>query len=394
MFLVDWLQFTLHSTALPEVYDLIGIPETDFVDMPTGRYSYAARKSCGGISIMYQGRDGMGIHVEFEGQGCRQYETYYDVPWEVLFARIVDAGGDFSRLDLAIDEHRFGNDKPYWQVKQLVRKTKQGHARSKFRTANRIEKINMGDGSSGGDTIYFGSAQSDIQFRAYQKDLERLGAGFDLLEGLTTWNRFEVQLADVRARNAVLACLEGRTADHLVNGIIRQYLNFCNPGGDSNKARWPVCSWWDDYLGDAVKLRLAEKAPDKTIERKKEWIDRQVSPTLAEIWVAEGSPGLEWLGEYINRGLDRMTDQQWARADNYAAAQRRERTEREEQRQERRQAQLRVLEKQLERNRQKFRLAEIERANERLAKSLERRLKVLAEQNKEELREQLSDVSR
>ncbi|MFD2334700.1 replication initiation factor domain-containing protein [Cohnella sp. GCM10020058] len=377
IFLVDWLQFTLHRTELPHVFDLIGIPEQDFMDMPTGRYSYAARKTCGSISVMYGGREGMGIHVEFEGQGCRQYETYYDVPWEVLFERIAHERGDYSRLDLAIDELRYDGQDPYWTVKKLIRKSKDGATRSKFKTAHRIEKIKLGDGSSAGDTIYFGSAQSDIQFRAYQKDLERLGAGYDLVEGLSCWNRFEVQLRDNRAAAAARSVLEGRTADHLINGIIRNYLSFCLKTEDSNKSRWPICDWWLDYLGDAEKLRLAEKAPDKTIERKKEWIDKQVLPTLAEIWVAEGKPGEDWFADLLTDGMDRMTEQQWDRAEMYRARWTQEQSVRFEQRKERREEQRALFEKRMVRYRQGLEDKRRAESDRKLQRSLDKRMDAL-----------------
>lgn len=326
VFLVDWLQFTLKETPLKQVYDLIGIPESDFKDMPTGMYSYKSRKACGSIWIMYDGRHDMGIHIQMSGQGCREYESHYTVPWEVLFDRLQEANADYSRLDLSIDEFRYNNEKPTFTIRQLIRLAKQGRVRTKFKSGKRVESFNFGDGTSTGDTLYAGSPLSDVQMRFYEKNKERENEGKQLEEHLTTWNRTEIQLCDRRAHNAIQACLAGLIADHLINGILRNYINFCEKSSDTNKARWPVAKFWLDFLGAAEKLRLAEKAPDKTIESKQRWLEKQVRPTFAEVWVAEGSPGEDWFIDLLNDGMERMSESQWLRAEMYQEMQEKEKS--------------------------------------------------------------------
>lgn len=366
--LIDWLQFTIktvpanviingeettlqRSPELEDIYRLLDIPETEWREMPTGLYGYRKQMICGDIRILYEGRGDMGMHVQLSGQGCREFESFYDGDWFGLMARIAEARGVITRIDLACDEIRYDGEKPYFTVRQIVKKTKTGECRSKFRTAHRIEKIKIVDGSSDGNTIYFGSAQSDIQVRLYEKNFERVNAGKELEERLTTWNRFEIQLYDARAQMAMMKLLEGIPCGNLIMGILGNYLNFVDKQEDSNKARWPICEWWTDYLQNVEKLRLALTAPDKTIDQKREWIDRQVNPTLAEVWYALGGPDMEYFVEMINDGLERMTEAQWLRAMEYRERMAHEAAETKERREKRYTEQLNERMKQVERYR-------------------------------------------
>lgn len=314
--LVDWVQFTLRHKELDDgikqldvndVCQLLGIGREEFFEAPGGLHGYTKQLLAGDIRILYAGAANMGIHVHMSGQGCREYETYYGADWETLFERVINEyGGAFTRLDLAIDEIRYNDERPYWTVPQLIRKTKKAECRSKFRTAHRMEKIRITDGSSDGHTIYYGSVKSDIQARVYQKDKERANAGKELEEHLTTWNRLELQLSDDRATDTARAIISGRSSGDIVFGLLRNYLNFVQPNGDSNRGRWPICEWWLEYLQDAERLSLCKRAPDKTIEQKQEWFDRQILPSFAELWAAAGSPGEDYFVDLIERGLENM----------------------------------------------------------------------------------------
>ncbi|SFF49449.1 phage replication initiation protein [Paenibacillus algorifonticola] len=340
--LVDWASFTLKGLTLTQVFELIGIPESEFVDLPRGLHFYAKQKICGDIRVLWESTTGMdlGIHVQMSGQGCREYETFYNGDWYELFAKVINNGGKFSRFDLAADEFRYNGEKPYYTVNQLIRKVKRGEARSKWKNLNRMEKIRISDGLSQGDTAYFGSALSDIQLRVYEKNKERENAGKQLEEHLTVWNRAELELKDDRAQDAVAALLYGDDGGLIFFRLVKNYLNFVDRGCDSNKARWPVCDWWLDYLGEVERLQLSRQAPDKTIEQKEDWVNRQVNPTLAEIWYAHGSPGPEMLWDMISDGLERMTDAQVARATDFQNRKRKEAGEHLQRRIERRAMQL------------------------------------------------------
>lgn len=361
--LVDWLSCTIKTMEVTDsegrihrqdvtlsfLYLLLGIPESEWIEMPRGLHGYHHQKACGDIRILYGGTGDMGMHIQMSGQGCRQWETYWGQSWETLFGRLWDAEANFSRLDIAVDDIRYGDDKPYFKVADLIRRTKRGLCRSKWRKAMRQETIKVGDGSSNGHTIYYGSNQSLLQLRIYEKNKERQNAGHELEEDLSCWNRIELQLSDDRAQTAVHWVLKGMSGGELMFGILSQYINFTDNNGDENKARWPISQFWLDFLGDALKLKLAAKAPDKTIPSKQAWIQEQVEATIAEVWYATGGRGEEAFVEMLERGLDRMSETQWMRAEAF-------RSEMEFQTQD-------TLEKRRERKERYLETREVETAN-------------------------------
>ncbi|MND45556.1 Replication initiation factor [compost metagenome] len=315
--LIDWLGVTLKTQNVRQVMELIGIPETEFIEMPRGLHGYHSQLACGDIRILHEGKADMGIHVQFSGQGCRQWENYWGASWEQLLENLYHAGANFSRLDLAVDDIRYNDEEPYFRVPDIISRAKNGTCRSKFRKGRREESFSLGDGSSDGDTIYFGRSSSDLQVRIYEKNYERKNEGFDLHDNLTAWNRVELQLRDQRALDAVELILKGNESGNIIFGLLSNYINFCDPNGDSNKSRWPISQFWLDFLNDAEKLKLAKKAPDKTIPRKQAWLNNQVLPTLAEVWWATGSGGSEYFVDMINEGLEKMTEAQWFRANQF-----------------------------------------------------------------------------
>ena len=225
--LLDWMQFTIpHPFTLDDIYDLLKIPKDEFKDMPRGLYSYTKQRAAGDIRIMFEGRSDMGIHVQLSGDGCRQYETYYDSDWYALMLRIMEANGKFTRLDIAVDDIRYKDDPAYFTLRQLIAKVKRNECKSKFKTARRVETLTISGGKSKGQTIYFGSSVSDIQVRAYEKDFERIHAGKELEEGLTAWNRVELELHNERADNTVLAMLTGYQPGEIAFGILSHYMDF------------------------------------------------------------------------------------------------------------------------------------------------------------------------
>jgi phage replication initiation protein len=327
--LIDWCAFTIPPDAVADdsgrlvtpddVCELLKMPGGDWVEMPRGLNGYSKQRACGDIKILYAGQANMGIHVMMTGQGCRQFETYYgELTWEQLFYRVKEVGGKFARIDLAVDDIRYNGDPPYWTVRQLVRKIKRNECRSKFKTGLRLEGLNLGTGESTGDTLYAGSPQSMIKIRIYEKDCERAKAGMMLEEDLTAWNRLELELKDDRAGAAVDWLQKGLNAGQIAVGVLAHYVDMVDKqADDDNKARWPRSKFWSEYLDAVAPLPLAPRAPDRTIDSKREWLERQMAPTLAQVMYAGGSFTLDDFVELIEQGWERMSEAQWSLADKY-----------------------------------------------------------------------------
>lgn len=326
--LIDWCAFTIPPDAVADstgrlvtpddVCELLKMPAGEWIEMPRGLNGYSKQRACGDIRILYAGQANMGIHVMMSGQGCRQFETYYELTWEQLMYRVREVGGKWARLDLAVDDIRYNGEKPYWSVRQLVRKIKRNECRSKFKTGLRLEGLNLGTGESTGDTLYAGSPQSMIKVRIYEKDCERVKAGMMLEDDLTAWNRLELELKDDRADSAVRFLLEGLQAGEIAVGILAHYVDMVDrQADDDNKARWPRSAFWQSYLDSIGKLRLAARAPDRTIDSKRAWLERQMAPTLSQVLYAGGSFDLDDIVALIEQGWERMTEAQWEQAERY-----------------------------------------------------------------------------
>ena len=159
--LVDSVKFTFpYSTDLNLAYEVLGIPEDDFMDMPFGLYRYTKQRACGAVAFYTRGIDArMGVHVQISGEGCREYETHWcnfdRDTWICLFDRVISCNGTFSRLDLAIDEFRYSGEQPFFTIGSLIARVKRNMCKSKFKTVRVIQKIRIEGGENLGNTIYF-----------------------------------------------------------------------------------------------------------------------------------------------------------------------------------------------------------------------------------------------
>jgi phage replication initiation protein len=298
---VDWLQATLFHTSNPyEVIGLLALNDEDFQALETGKYGYPFQLRFHHIAIYY-GPGKEHCHLEMTGQGCRQYEQLQKFEWSVLFSLLLELKSNITRLDLAIDDF-----KGYFKVATLYRKLKSGHARSKFKSFRYMVAAKIASKEITGQTVYLGSPQSKLMFRFYDKLAERLSKNFEIEDGLTCWNRTELQLRDARAQAAAtLIATEKYNLGDMVSGILKNYINFLNPTKDSNKARWPVAKFWDKFLGDVAPLTLTEKAPDRTLEQVKSWYDKNMTPTFAMLYDAFGDdPDLFY--NWIKEGYSKM----------------------------------------------------------------------------------------
>lgn len=317
---VDWLQVTLHSVTVEQlITDILGLENEEFSGFRKGKYGYKGSLHFGNIGIYFNGNEDMGIHLELSGQGCREYEALELYTWKQLFQILIDHEANFTRLDVAIDDF-----KGYFNIKGLVRKIKNRELISKFKNAIRIENIDIETGESKGNTIYYGGASSRIQIRMYEKDHERTMKGFDLEEDLTAWNRTEIQARNERAQK--IAGLIAEREDNemeigkVVSGILKYYMRFVVKGEDENRSRWKTAPFWLKFIGDVEALKLTEVAPDRTVEKTVNWIDKQVSPSLAILFEAfEGD--MELLKHFIVDGSKRLKEQDYAMIERFKAEQ-------------------------------------------------------------------------
>lgn len=300
--LVDWVSATFSSDTPPErLADALGLPFYLFVQMDRGNFGYRKQYRFGHIAIYFDGNPGMGIHLEMSGQGCREFEKLSKHNWDYLFQYILYYG-HFTRLDVAIDDF-----KGYFTIAKIVDNVRKGLCSSRFKKAITIESNHISDGRSAGQTVYFGSPSSRIKVRFYDKLNERKQAGKEIEPGIEFWNRTEIELRDERADMMANEILNSHYLGDTITSVLKNYITFKHRGKDSNKSRWPNAQWWQTFLGDVEKLKLTHVAPDRTVTRIKNWIDKQTPRSLAVLFRSLGED-YYFLQELIEKGLEQLTD--------------------------------------------------------------------------------------
>lgn len=331
---MDWVQVTLQTVqddtikdgeklivtklAIAKIYDLLGLTADHFKKDEGGLYGYRKSKVFQHIRIMYDHPAVPGFHVQLSGQGCREFESYSEKDWTQFIYECIELGGKFVRLDTAIDDIVREDEKLYFSMDKLYRKVKEGAVTSLFKKGKKVESFLIEDGSSLGETLYFGSASSDVQIRFYEKDYERIEAGEELLEGIKGWNRTEIQLRRERAHIMATHLLENPdTYISVITGVLRNYINFrVKSLTESNKSKWDVCEWWLDFLQDSERLKLTLIAPDATVEKTQSWLYKQVTPAFA-MWFYANNSNMELVHDMLLDGLERMTESQEQLAHEY-----------------------------------------------------------------------------
>lgn len=286
--LIDWCSFTVSEEfGLWSVLDMMSMEEDDFIEMPKGGLGYKTMKRNGNISIFTDGKEGMGIHVQMTGQGCREFETcfrkdlFFDHSrlWKQLISRVFTVGGHFTRLDVALDDR-----KGFFSLDVAQDKMRRREVRTRFKKGSSTESYKFSDQpAQDGKTIYFGSPKSNIKVRIYDKAAQK---GVD-----GVWIRTELECRDNRANVLAHHLMGSKELGAIAAGVLKNYVAFVEPSGDSNKSRWSVTPWWSNFLGEIERIKLSGQKVERTIEQVKDWVKKQVAPSLALLFK-------HWSGDY------------------------------------------------------------------------------------------------
>lgn len=269
--LIDWVEWTEHEVSVEAVCTSVG---EDWIEGERGALGYRrSRISAGKVVVLYDGQPRMGVHVRVSGSACRALEASgFVTDWSPFLSSLLVGGRSITRLDVALDD-RTGRV----TVERCYAALKVGCLVRKFRTASALEIVDGGGGTES-RTLYFGSRQSALCARIYDKALERGEAG--------PWTRVELQARDDRgvalARLLVVQDLPERA--RALGGLLLYYLDFKTAGRDSNRSRWVTASWWSEFVRTSVKRKLAlDPKPPPTAEEAIAALVRQYGPLLAAL---------------------------------------------------------------------------------------------------------------
>lgn len=306
---VDWIAFTVldESATVQSVIEMLGFEPTMFTSAPRGANGYRSMLNLDGysLSILYDGKPDMGIHVNISGSAVpHAISTYYetkisDNPFDdestftvsdfgetalTCFLKDISNVAKFSRIDIAVDDmcHPV-----FFTISDIVDSLSAGCFVSKFRhyTNHVCRSISNPDELIGG-TIYFGSSSSDVRLRVYDKCLEqnsKHGSGTCSHD----WIRWEFQLRNERAISFVRLLEHGIPFSEAVVGIFNNYLRLVI-NDNTNRTRCTTDPRWVAFLGSLQKIRLTVKQEPKTLQDKRNWIVSQVLPTLTGVIIADG----------------------------------------------------------------------------------------------------------
>jgi hypothetical protein len=261
----------------------------------------------GGVEWLGRGWRGyseLGIHFEVSSRALAVLagasDFWADLPGAV--AVVLALGGHFTRVDVALDDREGLLD-----MGTMLEHLKSCWFTTRWRDWDREQKFKASTGVCKKNMLTFGSRRSDAYLRVYNKALERIEAGED---DPGHWVRVELELKRSRA-DAVAHLYANREEGAFfaeLAGVVRGYIEFKEPnGGDSNRRRWPVAGWWLRFLEGAEKARLTvREAVKRTVDHVREWIAKQVAPSLAVVVEYMGEPdALHWLGAEARDGRRR-----------------------------------------------------------------------------------------
>lgn len=284
--LIDWCQITVKDVDLFTVItDILKIP-LSLMELQNKGKGIAGHELVAGFdNIKILKPTGKmqynGFQILMSGSGCRNYENFLVInkeTWFDFFARVCQYHVNFPRIDLAIDDH-----KPYLNIPELIRLTKQGLISSQLRnySENASGELSESIPVHKGNTLYLGSSNSDFRIVFYEKgyeQVEKFGKELD-----RNWNRYELRFRQERANKVVQELIARRDvaeiAMSVLNGKIR-FLEQPENKSTSRKRLYPTYPPWKLFMQDIEKIKLTIQPQKKTLDSIWNWLESSVAPSL------------------------------------------------------------------------------------------------------------------
>lgn len=291
---IDWLEYTLlEPTCNKEALEKIDFKKNTFTKLKTGLNGYKNREveENSGVVFLSDGTREMGEHVIIGGKACRYLDNNHVEIDLLAKALAINRRINITRLDLALDVYNKN------LFKKCLKAYKKNNFVSKFRTTKLLEAKKNGEEKGG--TIYFGSRNSEVMIRIYDKGAEQ--------KKEIDWTRIEIVLKKEYAKD-ILIKRWSKTWNDLYKGILTNYLSFVEKR-EANVSRSVKTKFWNDIVKGIDKIKLY-KAPEPTsLEDIKRWLIEQVSTSL--FTVAEAEESTKFIKELMVFGANNAKDKHW-----------------------------------------------------------------------------------
>lgn len=299
---IDWLAFTIKFEEHDgdkryfdeNILKVLKFDKEEFEEVQ-GRYFYNCGATYNQYVNLYWNDSTKEIHrnssrtmnVQFTGQGCTELvERFNNEPVEV-FRAILKYNNEikFTRIDIALDDNE--ETVPFSKIEN---KLKRGHYRSIKKSYNIVSKSNVHQEVKS-KTIYIGNHRSDngakgnAYLRMYDKKAQYEDKNIIPPEEYREhWQRYEIVYTKKHAQKLANKLVQGEDVETLFKKSLRRLLELLVPSKtESNKSRWNVAKFWEDFLkiNETYDFSIAER--DMTIAQTLEWMRVCVLPTL-RLW--------------------------------------------------------------------------------------------------------------
>lgn len=295
---IDWLQFTSNTKShLNTIIQVLQQDVNSYQKLDKGKLGYKKQLHSQGIFILYEGNEDMNCHVIITGEGCKYYSINNNLL--ELIERMNKYECKATRIDLAIDDKQ-GNIIPLENLTEDIRKA---NVVSKWKTSLEMTKRSLENGETLGKTINLGSRSSQVFMRIYNKSLEQAIPG--------NWTRMELEIKKDRAV-VLQEKITKENVGYLTITILNNYFRIVEPSStDTNKRRWKTAEYWSNIVETTEKTQLSVDTDVTTLEEMKEWIEKQIAPSIATIVMADGG-STDFLYEQIELGIKRLKSKHYA----------------------------------------------------------------------------------
>ena len=184
------------------------------------------------------------------------------------------------------------------------------HERSVLETGERI-----------GETVTIG-ARGSQQWCVYNKLMEQTGKG-KIVDKISDWVRAELRCSQGKANIIAQQIVLKRPLTAIYFEAINGHYRFVRPNDrDTNKRRRQPVKWWLDYLQTETKTRLSIERTKPTLRQSEQWTEKQVSKTLAKLYVAKYEATTleeanQFLQDLLKLGLSKFTNSDEKEIDQY-----------------------------------------------------------------------------
>ena len=239
------------------------------------------------------GNENMGQHFIISGQACRILESLDISLLDILRQLNVNASINITRLDIAMDLFHDNN-----LLKSIVEAYNLDNYKSKTKSSNII--ISKSNNGRIGTTINFGSRQSAVLIRIYDKAAES--------DMEVNWVRIEIECKDKKYNKKIIDNINNLGLAATYKAIINNYLAFLEYK-DSNISRSKTAKWWSKIIDSVDKIKLYEAPETRTLDEVKKWLINQTSASFATVLQSEQSRS--FIDEMLVEGTRKMKFKHW-----------------------------------------------------------------------------------